>query len=189
MTRAPRFRVTATPTPATGRLLLGREALAARESSIAASNFAEIGGAVTRIPPRRDTGRAMSQQNLEVVQRFADHWNRTGEPLWSEMDPEVVFVIDPGSFVAGTYRGRDGIRTLLRLTADVFDEFQYEFDEFVDAGDAVLALGRIRARGAQSGAVGTQPGAVVFRFSNGRIVLYRSYLRREEALEAVGLRE
>ena len=54
--------------------------------------------------------------------------------------PEVVFVIDPGSFVAGTYRGHDGIRTLLRLTAEVFDEFQYELDELVDAGDAVLAL-------------------------------------------------
>jgi hypothetical protein len=64
-----------------------------------------------------DTGRAMSQENVAIVQRFADHWNETGEPLWAEMDPEVVFVIDPGSFVAGTYRGHDGIRTLLRLTA------------------------------------------------------------------------
>jgi ketosteroid isomerase-like protein len=104
------------------------------------------------------------------------------------MDPEVVFVIDPGSFVAGTYRGHDGIRTLLRLTAEVFDEFRYELDELIDLDDAVLALGRIRARGAQSGAVGTQSGALVFRFSNGRIVLYRSYLRREEAFAAVGLR-
>jgi len=131
----------------------------------------------------------MSQENVERVRRFADHWNKTGEPLWAEIDPEVVFVIDPGSFVAGTYRGHDGIRTLLRLTAEVFDEFQYELDELIDADDAVLALGRIRARGAQSGAVGMQQGALVFRFRNGRIVLYRSYLRREEALEAVGLSE
>jgi ketosteroid isomerase-like protein len=131
----------------------------------------------------------MSQENVAVVQRFADHWNETGEPLWAELDPDVVFVIDPGSFVGGTYRGYDGVRTLLRLTAEVFDEFQLELGELIDAGDAVLALGRIRARGAKSGATGTQPGALVFRFSNGRIVLYRSYLRREEALEALGLRE
>jgi ketosteroid isomerase-like protein len=131
----------------------------------------------------------MSQENVAIVRRFAEHWNETGEPPWAELDPEVVIVIDPGSFLAGTYRGRDGIQTLRRLTAEVFDEFQYEFDELIDAGDAVLALGRIRARGAQSGAIGTQPGAVVFRFSDGRIVRYRSYFRREEALEAVGLRE
>ena len=47
----------------------------------------------------------MSQENVERVRRFADHWNETGEPLWAEIDPEVVFVIGPGSFVAGTYRG------------------------------------------------------------------------------------
>jgi len=131
----------------------------------------------------------MSREKVEIVQRFADHWNETGEPPWAEMDPEVVFVIDPGSFVAGTYRGHDGIRTLMRLTAEVFDEFQYELDELIEADDAVLALGSIRVRGSQSGAVGAQQGALVFRFSNGRIVLYRSYLRREEALEAVGLSE
>jgi ketosteroid isomerase-like protein len=126
---------------------------------------------------------------VAIVERFAEHWNETGEPLWAEMDPEVVFVIDPGSFVGGTYRGHDGIRTLLRLTADVFDDFQYELDELIDLDDAVLALGRIHARGAQSGAVGTQSGALVFRLSNGRIVGYRSYLRREDAFAAVGLPE
>jgi hypothetical protein len=40
---------------------------------------------------------------VTIVQRFADHWNETGEPPWAEMDPDVEFVIDPGSFVAGTY--------------------------------------------------------------------------------------
>jgi ketosteroid isomerase-like protein len=131
----------------------------------------------------------MSQENIAIVERFADHWNATGEPLWAEMDPDVVFVIDPGSFVGGTYRGHDGVRTLVGLTYEVFDEFRYELDELIDADDAVLALGRIRVRGAQSGAVGTQRGSLLFRFSKGRIVLYRSYLRREEAFAAAGLQE
>jgi ketosteroid isomerase-like protein len=130
----------------------------------------------------------MSQENVEVAQRFADHWNETGEFPWDEVDPDAVFVIDPGSFVAGTYRGHDGIRTLLRLTAETFDQFRYEVDEWVDLGESILALGRIRVRGAQSGATGTQWGAVVIQVRDGMIVSYRSYLRREEALEAVGLR-
>ena len=60
----------------------------------------------------------MSQQNVEMAQRFAQHWNATGEPPWAEIDPDAVFVIDPGSFVAGTYRGHEGLRDLLRLTAE-----------------------------------------------------------------------
>jgi ketosteroid isomerase-like protein len=105
-------------------------------------------------------------------------WPRTRAPRRSH-----------GSFVAGTYRGHDGIRTLLRLTAEIFDQFRYEVDEFVDLGVSILALGRIRARGAQSGATGTQPGAFVIQVRDEMIVSYRSYLRREDALEAVGLRE
>jgi len=131
----------------------------------------------------------MSQENVQIARRFVDHWNETGEFPWDELDRDAVFVIDPGSFVAGTYRGRDGIRTLLRLTAEVFDEFRYEVDEWVDLGESVVALGRIRARGAQSGATGTQPGAFVIQVRDGKIVSYRSYLRREEALEAVGVSE
>jgi uncharacterized protein len=129
----------------------------------------------------------MSQENVEVVRRFFDHWNATGEPPWALVDPDAVFVIDPGSFVAGTYRGHEGIQTLLRLTAEVFDEFRYEVEEMVDEGDSVVVLGRIRARGVQSGATGTQHGALVFELRDGRVVAYRSYLSREEALKAAGL--
>ena len=126
---------------------------------------------------------------MEIVQRYFDHFNETGEPLWTEIDPDAVFVIDRESFVAGTYRGHKGIRELLRLTAEVFDEFRYEGDDLVDAGDAVLALGRLYARGIQSGATGAQYGAIVFQIRDGLIVEYRSYFDRDEALAAVGLGE
>jgi ketosteroid isomerase-like protein len=125
--------------------------------------------------------------NVEIAQRFFDHWNETGEPPWDELHPDAVFVIDPGSFVAGTYRGHEGVRDLLGLTAEAFEGFRYEVDEWVDLGDSVLALGRIRVRGAQSGATGTQTGAFVVQVRDGMIASYRSHLSREEALEAAGL--
>jgi ketosteroid isomerase-like protein len=131
----------------------------------------------------------MSQENVEVVRRFVDHWNETGELLWAEIDADAVFVIDPNAFLAGTYRGHEEIQTLLRLMAETYDQFRYEADELIDLGESILALGRIRVRGAQSGATGTQSGALVMRVRDGMIVSYRAYLRREEALEAVGLRE
>ena len=112
---------------------------------------------------------------MEIVQRYIDHWNDTGEPLWSEIDAEAVFVIDPGAFVAGAYRGHEGIRELIRLTEEVFDQFRYEVDDMVDAGDSVLVLGRICARGVKSGATGKQHGALIFRIRDGLVVSYRSY--------------
>jgi ketosteroid isomerase-like protein len=118
-----------------------------------------------------------------------DHWNATGALLWAKVAADAVFVIDPGAFLAGTYRGHEEMRTLLRLMAATYDQFRYEADELVDLGESILALGRIRVRGAQSGATGTQSGALVMRVRDGMIVSYRAYLSREEALEAVGLRE
>jgi uncharacterized protein len=131
----------------------------------------------------------VSQENVEIVRRYLDHWNETGDALWAVIDPDAVFEIDPGSFVAGTYRGHEGIRKLFRLTDEVFAEFGYEVQDMVDAGDSVLVLGRIRARGLQSGATGTQQGALLFQLREGLIVAYRSYFDRKEALTAVGLRQ
>ncbi len=126
---------------------------------------------------------------MEIVRRYLDHWNETGQFLWAEIHPDAVFVIDPGSFVGGTYRGHEGIKELLRLTDEVFDEFRYEVEDILDAGDSVVVLGRVYARGVQSGATGTQHGALVFRMREGLVVAYRSYLDRDEALAAVGLGE
>ena len=131
----------------------------------------------------------MSHENVEIVQRFIDQYNETGEPVWTDMDPDVVWVIDPGAFLAGTYRGHEEVRTLFTRLADVFGEMRVEVDELVDAGESVVLLGRFRVSGAQSGATGTQQIGVVVRLQAGRIVAYTSFLRRAEALEAVGLRE
>jgi ketosteroid isomerase-like protein len=130
----------------------------------------------------------MSQENIEVVQRFVERFN-AGEFAWDQMDPRVVWVIDPPAFLAGTYHGHDGVRTLLGRFTEIFDEASYEVDELLDAGDSVVALGRFRVRGVQSGATGTQPIAVVLKLRDGKLVAYRAYFDREQALEAVGLRE
>jgi uncharacterized protein len=130
----------------------------------------------------------MSQENVEIVQRFIDHLN-AGEFVWAEIDPEIVWVVGPPVFLAGTYLGHGGLRTLLRSINEIFDQARYEVDEFVDAGESVVALGRFRWRAAQSGATGTRPIAVVIKLRGGRLAAYRAYFDPEDALEAVGLRE
>ena len=53
---------------------------------------------------------------------------------------------------------------------------EFDFDRCLDAGDAVVALGRLSVGGGSGGV-------------NGRITYARSYLQPKDALEAVGLRE
>jgi uncharacterized protein len=123
------------------------------------------------------------------VRRFIDGFNDTGEFDWADIHPDTVWVVDLPAFLAGTYRGHEGVRTLRSRFDEIFDEARYEVDEFVDAGDSVVALGRFRVRGAQSGATGTQPIALVLGLRDGRLAAYRAYFEREQALKAVGLLE
>jgi ketosteroid isomerase-like protein len=102
--------------------------------------------------------------------------------------PDVVWVVDPPAFLAGTYHGHDGVRTLLGRFTEIFDEARYEVDEFIDAGESVVVVGRFRVRGAQSGACGTQPIALVLKLRRAKLVAYHAYFHKDQALEAVGLR-
>jgi ketosteroid isomerase-like protein len=132
----------------------------------------------------------MSQENVEVVRRFLEHWNETGDFPWDLVDPDVVYVIDPPAWLAGTYRGHAEVKDVIRRTWEVYDEFQVEVEELIDAGDSVVALGAAHVRGALSGASAVQPGfTIVTPVRDGRIVAFRVYYDRAEAFEAVGLRE
>ncbi len=132
----------------------------------------------------------MSQEHVEIVRRSVDHWNETGgESLWELFDPDIEFVLDPPAWLAGTYRGRTQLDSLISRLARLFDEFHYEVDELLPAGDLVVSLGVVRERGALSGASDVQKSCGVWELREGRIVRVRIYLDREEALEAAGLRE
>jgi ketosteroid isomerase-like protein len=130
----------------------------------------------------------MSQSDVESVRRFIDHLNR-GEFVWAEVDPELVWVVGPLLFLAGTYFGHGGVRALLRQINEIFDQARYEVEDLIDAGESVVALGRFRWRAAQSGATGARPIAMVLMLRDGKLVTCRCYARREDALEAAGLWE
>src|SRR3954452_5838828 len=66
----------------------------------------------------RDTGRAMSQENVETVQRAVEAWNADDlDGFLAELDADVEWhpAIQPGlEGKATTYRGHDGARTIWR---------------------------------------------------------------------------
>ena len=131
----------------------------------------------------------MSQEHAEIVRAAVDHYNATGDLPWDLIDAEVEWVIDPSGNLAAPYLGHDGVRAYLKQLQDAFDRLRLEINEVVEAGNSVVALGRMRVRGKRSGITVEQPMALLCRVRDGRIVVLRTYIRPAEALEAAGLRE
>lgn len=133
----------------------------------------------------------MSQQNVEIVRRVIDAWNRDEqERVIRFLDPDVVFDATRRLINPRTYTGMEGMRAMLADRDEVWEEFRTEPDEFVDAGDRVVVIGRWVGRGKGSGIEVQQPVAHVFTLHGGRVVRWElGYTGRDQALEAAGLRE
>ena len=135
----------------------------------------------------------MSQENVEVVRRFVNAYNRRDvEAMLNELDPEVEWHPAILALVEGkatVYRGHEGIRQWVRDLDDVFDEIDVQVSEIRDHGDQVFWVGQIRMRGRGSGAWTESPIASVSEIRSGKSIRIRTYLDPKEALEAAGLSE
>src|SRR3954468_11450852 len=86
---------------------------------------------------QRDTARAMSQENVEVVERAMAAY-ATREPLEDLFDPEIEIWESPdlpGEFVGKGYANLARGRRTLR---DLFDEWSIEVEKSFDLGERVL---------------------------------------------------
>jgi uncharacterized protein len=135
----------------------------------------------------------MSQENVEVVRRTADAYNRGDiDAVLEDVDPEIEWhPLLPGLLggEATVYRGHEGVRQVVRELDEAFTELEAEHSEVRDLGEQVIAIGRFRGRGRESGA-NTETAIVwLVEFKNGKAVRVREYLDPKEALEAAGLSE
>ena len=135
----------------------------------------------------------MSQENVEVVARFADAINRRDvEAMLEEVDADVEWhsaILASLRGEAAVYRGHEGIREVFKDLYEAFSDFRIEFEEFRDLGDRVVGIGRWVTCGEESGVVSTHPLAVVVDLKNAKAFRVQAYLDPKEALEAAGLRE
>ena len=138
----------------------------------------------------------MSEENVELVRRAFDVFNRGGvdacvsEGVWS---PEIVWDVTPSGIPGlGAYRGHLEVKRFFEddwFSAFPFEEWEVELEEVIDAGDRMISMSRQHGRGASSGAVAELELAQVATVRDGQIVRIDNYLDREKALEAVGLQD
>ena len=133
----------------------------------------------------------MSQENVEIVRQLVEVANRRDtEASLRYVDPEIELqsaII--GGAEGNTYRGHEGVREWMAESDATFEELRVEPEEFRDLGGDVLLIGRLHARGKESGVEIDSATAWLFTLRGGRIVRGRGYLNPHEALEAAGLGE
>ena len=141
-------------------------------------------------PSPGDTGRAMSQENVELVREGFARWNEGDYEFFLQSTaPDVELLSRFGSLTGEPYRGHQGVREWLADIHQSFDRFDLWLDEARDLGDEVLALGGIHMRARGSGLDMNEPMGWVFEVRDGRVARMRFYASPADALEAVGLRE
>jgi ketosteroid isomerase-like protein len=130
----------------------------------------------------------MSQENVEALRRGIAAFNRGEFEVFVETaDPEIRVTTE----LIGTpkYRGREGVRQMLRDMAAAWESWKMEPVEFVERGDKVLMGIHATARGRTSGASVEARHFYVVDFRHGKAVRLQGFSERSEALEAAGLEE
>ena len=133
----------------------------------------------------------MSQENVELVRRLNDVYNKRGFAENSEvLDPEFVWDMSRMEVLeSASYTGDEGLRSFFESWAEGFASDQVEAEEIVDAGDRVVVMVHHSGRGMTSGIEVDQRYAMVWTVRDGRAMRMDMYPARAEALKAVGLEE
>ncbi len=124
--------------------------------------------------------------NEELTTRAIAAWNTGDAGAAVELcAPDCVMLpVITGTIVGDPYRGHDGVRAWFRDYIEAFDEFQFTAEEMRDFGDRILVVGRVHAKGYDSGIEIDQPFAFCSTIRDGLAVRFRSFLDVEAATAA-----
>jgi ketosteroid isomerase-like protein len=139
----------------------------------------------------RDTGRAMSEENVEIVKRANAALNAHDiDGLMSFLDPEYEFVDHMGAVTEESGSGVERMRRLIEGWIEVFPDFRAETEEYIDAGERVVCVTHWQGTGAGSELPNSQRAAEVYTLRKGKILRAElGFADKAAALKAAGLSE
>jgi ketosteroid isomerase-like protein len=104
----------------------------------------------------------MARESIEIARAAIDAWNRGDFEAWIGAWDERAEFHPYGCSVEGrAYHGHDGLRRFVAEMPAEWEEVCFEVDEIREAGEQVVALGRVRARGRTSGVERDAPRVLV----------------------------
>ena len=130
----------------------------------------------------------MSQENVEIVQRFGAWLAGDFQTAFQLLHPAVEW--DARHFPDGRiYHGHEGVRQFLTTYVGSFRDYRLVVERYIDAGEKVITLTRESGTAKGSRVPVTGEFALIWTVRDGQVVHWVGYTDRAEALEAVGLAE
>ena len=125
----------------------------------------------------------MSQENVEIVRAIHAAW-ATGAAPAHLIAPDLEYINPPYAVEAGIRHDRaalEGVR-------DVYPDFRFDTERYIDAGEDVVVIGVSRGTGASGVEIQWRQG-YIWTIQGGQAIRFRWFNNPAEALEAVGLSE
>ena len=126
----------------------------------------------------------MSQENVEVVRRIYDAWDRE-ESARDFIAADVEYVNPSYAVEPGTRRGRKSFS----VVRETYEDFELRVERFIDAGEDVVVLAHYTASGRGSRVPVAGEHGYVWTVHDGAAVRFQWFQSHREALEAAGLSE
>src|SRR5256885_16995187 len=132
----------------------------------------------------------MPQAAIEVL--------RTGYQAFTRGDWDALFELGPPdselqtaerAISPGTYRGAEEARRFFEDLFEPFEEVTVDPEQFFEHGDQIAVFVRVRLRPTRSNALVENRIGHLWTMREGKATRLEVFPRREDALEAAGLRE
>ena len=133
----------------------------------------------------------MPPENVEFHRRFIEAFNaRDVEAMISCCDPNIEYHSRFAAVDGAAYHGHDGMQRWHRDLQEVWgEEIRAEPGAYAGRGERTAVFYVFHGRGRHSSAEVAMPGAQVVSWREGRMIHVRGYMRREDALSALGVSE
>lgn len=130
----------------------------------------------------------MSAENVAVVHKLVEAFNtRDFEAFAALLAPDAELYPLRAQLERKTYRGPAGVRELFADFDEDWEYVQIAADEIRDAGDQVVILCHLRARGRSSAVDLDVPMAFVLKFRDNLVVYSRSFSEQSDAFREAGI--
>jgi uncharacterized protein len=117
--------------------------------------------------------------NVEIVRRSYEAFSRHDmEGVLGDMHPEIVWHQAQGLPHGGIYRGLAEVKKNIfdPLDEEWWDGFTADPDEFLEAGDQVVVVGRYRATAKATGKQLDVPFVHIWTLDDDKAIRFRQYL-------------
>jgi hypothetical protein len=132
----------------------------------------------------------MSEENVNILRQGYEAFNRGDiDTVMGIMDPNIEWQ-EPdveGLPARGTHHGPEAVaNNVFGSVVENWDDFQAVPEEFLDAGERVVVLGRFQGRGKATGGTLDAPFAHVWTLRDGKLVHFRNYTDTANLLQSLG---